>query len=276
MEVVTKVKGTAEAVTNELEIGDTLVGLVEFEVTEAHSEKASAKGVKIHQALTLQDFLPTEEADQMLRKMRAERRARRDAEAGVVPAAAWTEQAETYVDASGVVMTPQEIAEARGETWSPEESFTIEFANGERALWPDEFPGQDLAAPGGTMRVPTDDEVPVREQVVAYFDADGVELARWSDADEEARAELVEQRQAEREAAEAAAAVAELEAGRSEPLVGEEPLSKVKAATVVAAIKGSDDKSWMARVLHAERGSAKPRKSVLNAVMAQLGEEPDA
>ena len=71
-----------------------------------------------------------------------------------------TAQPAGIVDASGVVLTPSDIAEARiARNFDPDgDSLTVEFADGTKGCWPDDWAGkvQTLAAPGGHMRLPGD------------------------------------------------------------------------------------------------------------------------
>jgi hypothetical protein len=204
----------------------------------------------------------------LLRKLRALDRVERDEKNGSKALASYTEQPAMYCDASGVVMTPAEIAEARGASWSETDTFVVEFEGGEKGLWPDEFPKQVLAAVGGLMALPGD--LSERGRVVRYLEPESlVVLDEWSDADRLAE----EEAQAERELAADAAAVEELEAHRT-PQIGDRPISAMKAGDVVQFVKVCDeaDASWLARALHWERGSKKPRRSVLNALLGQMGD----
>lgn len=110
-----------------------------------------------------------------------------------------------FVMSDGTVLTPAEIAEARGEKWSPEDELLVVFRSGVRASWPIDWGAagaHSLPGVGGFMQVPGQ-ELGYCEQVVQLVDVFTDEVvAEWSDADEEAR-ELAEAAREDRESAEA-------------------------------------------------------------------------
>src|SRR5690349_12876315 len=81
------------------------------------------------------DASAEESVPSLLRKLRALDRVERDEKSGTKALASYTEQPAMYCDASGVVMTPAEIAEARGARWSDGDTFVVEFEGGEKGLW---------------------------------------------------------------------------------------------------------------------------------------------
>lgn len=186
-----------------------------------------------------------------------------------------TVQPAGVVDASGVVLTLAEVAEARGFDVDPDgDSLTVEFVDGTRGCWPDDWAGkgQTLAAPGGFMRLPGDGPTDV-VQVVRLLDLASAEVvAEWTPEDEEARL-LAAERDAElAEAAEDRAAVDELEAGRTLIPVGDGDSKLLKDATLkeaCAAIDASSDVPWLMRLVEHET-AGKARKGLLATAEARL------
>lgn len=275
--VVTKVKGTGQRISRAMEFEEEVLLLVEGTVT-GYGLVETKDGAKLQQVLTVDDLWEVtddEAADRLLRKVRAQTRLAADTDAGRNPIASFTEQAAQYVtDADGVLMTPAEIAAARGEAWAPDDSFVIEFRGGARGLWPEEFPGQELAAPGGMMLVPGGDAAE-RDQVVAYYQPDSAEtIAVWTDEDEAERLRLLEERAAAEEAAADREAMAELEAARSgdglsTPQIGGRPITALRVSDIASYAATCDDASWLARALHAERGAG-ARPWALKALLGRL------
>lgn len=283
--VVTKVKGTGQRISRAMEFEEEVLLLVEGTVT-GYGLVETKDGAKLQQVLTVDDLWEVtddEAADRLLRKVRAQTRLVAETDAGRVPIAGFTEQAAQYVtSADGVLMTPAEIAEARGETWKPTDSFVIEFRDGARGLWPEEFPGQELAAPGGMMLVPGV-EAAERDQVVGYLDVDSAEpIAWWSDEDEAERLRVAEERAAADEAAADTEAMELLEAARSgdglsTPQIDGRPITALRVGEVAAFAATCDDASWLGRALHAERGAG-GRPGVLKALLGRmetLGLDPE-
>lgn len=265
-EIKTKLNSYAltDFIGHELDGTERFMFLVEAKpgkVTEDLETGDTEQTVKIY---GLWDCSDEDEAVALMRRLRTRYKQADDDANGRKALGSYTEQPLLYTDSSGVVMTANEIAEARGDRWTEGDEFRVVFEGGQIGFWPDDFPGQTLAAPGGMMALPND--LSERGRVVRYVDPEtGEAIAEWSDEDRAAEEALV----AEREAAEDADAVAELEAGRT-PQIDGRPLSALKAGEVVDHVAGCDDASWLARALHHERGSAKPRRSVLKALLDRM------
>lgn len=183
---------------------------------------------ELKQALSVSDFypVPDEQATDLLRTARTVYREAHDAARGIEELPFDTsEQPTAYVNQAGVVMTVADIAELTGTPSAADiaasrgvdidergDVFTVEFADGTKATWPDDWDGsgQSLAAVGGFMRKPGKKKD--TGQVVRYVGADGATLDEWTPDDEGARLERLE---LELAASEDAAAVAELEAARA-------------------------------------------------------------
>lgn len=265
-EIKTKLNSYAltDFIGHELDGTERFTFLIEAKpgkVTEDLETGDTEQTVKI---VGLWDCADDEATVAMMRRLRTKYKQADDDANGRKALGSYTEQPLLYTDSSGVVMTTDEIAEARGERWSDSDEFRVVFDGGQVGFWPDDFPGQTLAAPGGMMALPND--LSERGRVARYVDPETAEtIAEWSDEDRAAEEVLI----AEREAAADAEAVAVLEAGRT-PQIDGRPVSALKAGEVVAYVKASSDHTWLAQLLGWERGQKKPRRSVMNAVVAAL------
>lgn len=275
----TNVRGVARQIEDLLPLGSSVLALVELKCT-THTENEDGSTAQTILVSDLYRVDDDKDAKKLLKKVRAVVQVEKDEKAGRVPAGAWTEQAAQYLgttDGSGVVMTLREIAEARGQTWSEEDTFVIEFVGGQRGHWPDEFPAQELAAPGGMMLIPGG-EAAERGQVVAFISIEtGKPFDTWTPEDEAERLLVLEQEAivAEAEAAEAAASASTSEAppatGELDDVatIADEPIGKLNGNHVVAHVRGCVDLDWLELALATEK-AGKGRKTVVKAIEARI------
>lgn len=268
----TRVKGPAKRLSETRELDDKIVFLVEGRVDE-HKLKTEGltQVVVIEEAYPLTD----DESIELLRVQRSKYRVIDDDKKGLA-ALAFDDSVQPsqlrMVD--GVLMTTAEIAERRGEDIDPSgDELTVEFVDGTRGLWPDDWAGtgQSLAYVGGFMRTPTS---PPGEtvQVVRYLNLEtGEPISEWSEEDEADRlasaeeAALVEEAKADREVVE------DLEAKRAakrSDSVAEFPGLPAKDA--IAAVEACTDLEVLTQLEDAERDN-KNRQTVLSAIAARQG-----
>jgi hypothetical protein len=198
----------------EIQPGEKLVLIVEGRLAKHNDRYDPETGefderVQVLDAADVYELGGTEGRD-VLRQVRNRWQLADDGTRGVMPFDHSVPAAQ-YVSSDGTVLTPAEIAEARGESWSPADDLTVEFAGGVRAFWPDDWGGGSHSLPGvgGFMQVPGGDPGEV-VQVVRLLDPESGDLvAEWTDVDEEAR-ELAEAAREDREAHE------QLQAARAE------------------------------------------------------------
>ena len=135
------IKGTKNQVNRPHHAGDRIVAVVELEVSNTghRSEKRSAVYLE---TLEMVDFheLDGDPARRLISALRQERSRRENAHLGHEP----LEGMEVVTDASGVVLTDAELAELRDNPvvalGLPDDQVVVVYDNGERLLWPDEFP----------------------------------------------------------------------------------------------------------------------------------------
>lgn len=280
--VVTKVKGTGQRIEEALNLGQRVVMLVEASVSDAYQLKDTKEGPKLHQALTIDDLwvLRGKEARELVKARKTELARPKPDLAGTHPLGLVDDSAPPagYVDASGVAMTPSEVAAQRGVQLP--DAFVVEFLDGARYLWPDDWEGSGQGQPvtGGLARKPGELEA---LQVVKLLDPEtGDVLDAWSDEDEEARLVAAERAAEEEERAEAAAdreVGDELEAPRRQAWAGELVKLTLKPAKVRASeLAGEGRADVLALAVELEEARAKPRGGLLahlRALLVELGGE---
>lgn len=140
----TAIAGTATRITRPHTIGDKLVIVVEVKV-KAASHADTNDGLiysEKYQALDLFELAP----DQGARLLTAMRSIWRDADDAGKGRAVLPDLGDIgHADASGVVLTPEELAELRGDpvraVFNPDATpCVIVYEDGSRDLWPDGFP----------------------------------------------------------------------------------------------------------------------------------------
>jgi hypothetical protein len=202
--VVTSVSGTSQRIDRPIHMDETVLLLVEARVGSI-AHKVVKDGLKRHQTLTAKDVYELEGTDgrDLLRAARNRYQLADDASKGRVGLPLDdTLVPQQFVDQGGVIMTPAEVREARGEDWDPADELTVVFADGTRAFWPDDWAGsgQSLAPAGGFMRLPNG-ELGETVQVVELLDPEsGAAVATWSEEDEAERLEALEGQLAAEEA----------------------------------------------------------------------------
>lgn len=276
--LIHKIVGKTETLQHLYEDGDHLVLLVEVDPGALSLSTKKLALTQTLDAVAMYDVTEQAGSKDLLRAARAAHR-RPDPKIGnaFLPFDD-TVQPAGIVDASGVVLTLSDIAEARGFDVDPDgDTITVEFADGTRGCWPDDWAGkgQTLAAPGGHMRLPGDGPQDTA-QVLRLLDVGSAEvIAEWSDEDEQARLLAAEQTA---EAEEDRAAVAELESARTlvELADGtESTIDEAPIAAVTKALKASTDVEWVRRaVLVEEAGRA--RKGLLSTARQRLSELEEA
>jgi len=138
------VGGVGSRISRPHTIGDRVVLVVEAKV-EASGHKGSPDGiVYVEKAVAVDLFeLPGDQGSRLISTLRSLYRTGEDATKGrrQVPGLADT----GYTDGSGVVLTPAELADLRGDPvraiLAPELTpAVVVFSDQDRLLWPDEFP----------------------------------------------------------------------------------------------------------------------------------------
>lgn len=236
--VVTRLNGAGERITRALHYGDRVVLLVEAEVTNVGHGKTSQGMKRIH-TLTALDLYELEgrAGRRILNAAKQSYRLADDQRHGKIPdllkehaaGAGWRITPDGYVDASGRLILPEELAEIQGvqyEVAANDESLDVValvFADGSRAMWPDDYP------PGVSSDRPRAGEFVGDLQVREVLDGmSGEPLDVWTDEQEDARLAELEAAALAEEAAGNAEAFAEIQAGRGlapdgSPLVRDDP-----------------------------------------------------
>jgi len=198
--VVTKLSGSGDTtITGARHIGDRAVLLVEAEVDNVAHDKTKKGLVRIQRfsVLELYELDVDGEGRDLLRAQRTAYRMASDAAKGLAALTFDdTAQPACYVDASGVMLTAQEIAEQRGDRLLVDSQalITVVFEDGGSYFWPDDWQGsgQSLASVGGLMRQPNG-EPGERGKVIAWRNAEsGDTLDEWTDEDEQTLLRFVE------------------------------------------------------------------------------------
>lgn len=276
--VVTKVTGTGQRITRAMHYEERVLLLVEAEVGNVAHVK-TGDGMKRVHGLAVRDLyeLDADEGQALLRKHRSKYRQIEDEKAGRNPLAFDdTAQPAQYIADGGVVLTGREIAEQRGEIYDPDgDLLTVEFADGTRGLWPEDWAGsgQTLASVGGRMRLPAG-EPGETGQVVRLLDVEsGAVVAEWSDEDEAERLDAAEAAALAEEAAEDRAALEVLEGGRSDRF-GDEPWEGYDTAGARDLVPVIREETDLAQLQHAQRYEEAhgQRASVMKALDKRVAE----
>lgn len=156
----TALNGAGTRIVREHTIGDRVVLVVEAKVKKAGHEDTD-DGLVYVETLKVTDLFEVEAkaASRLLAAMRANARA--TADAGVRTPIPGAEDI-GYTDASGVVLTPKEVAELRGDPVAAIIGDTAQvvviYDDASRHLWPDEYPADtirpsvgDTGADGSTV-----------------------------------------------------------------------------------------------------------------------------
>lgn len=198
--VDTKITGAGQRIERALYLEERLVVLAEVEVTNvAHT--AGKGGVRRSHTMQVRDLyeLPGKEGRRQLARLRTSFRQARDEALGrtALPVFDDTSTPECFTDASGVLLTPEELAEKQGLQIDLDiDGVVLVFGDGQRGLWPHDWEGldQSLGIPGQTMRRPNSSDAGDVAQVRQWLDPDSGEVIdEWSEEDEDARLEAVEE-----------------------------------------------------------------------------------
>lgn len=140
----TTLTGAGTRVTRSHTIGDRLVLVIEARVKSAAHEETDDGLVYVEKLKVLDLFeLDRDQGSRLISTVRSLYRTAEDAVKGRRPVPGLGETG--YTDASGVVLTPAEVAELRGDPirslLSPElQPAVIVYEDGARDLWPDDYP----------------------------------------------------------------------------------------------------------------------------------------
>lgn len=189
---------------------------------------------------------------------------------------------EVVTDGSGVVLTPADLAEIRGEPLAAmtDDRMTpvvVVFSDGLRNIWPDEF-DTDTARPSAGDRFEAEDPEAAQVHVAKLLNAEtGETIEEWTDEQENARLLEMETELGQAEARADREATEELLAGRDD-------VAELGAATeedrefvgqTVAALKPMigelTDVARLERILKAEK-AGKSRAAIVNAIDDRLVE----
>lgn len=219
----TKLNGAGNRIARPTDLKEKTVLVIEA-VTKASGHEDTDDGILYVENRKVLDLfeLPAEQGRLLINSLR---QASKAADPGRIPGIDDTEIAagtKVITDASGVAMTPSEIAEVHGIAVDPGLSpCVLVFVDGSRGLWPDDWAGlgQSRGELGGTMRRPGSTTPGDVLQIVEILHHDtGESLARWTDEDEDERLRLLEEEALEDERENARLdreATEELEAGRA-------------------------------------------------------------
>lgn len=277
------ITGTSNRITSVHEIGDTVVAVVEIKTKKAGHEENETDGLLYAEAFKLKDLfeIPGPAGKRLLSAARNMYRTGEDALNGRQAIDGFTEPdhlgLEGVTDASGVALTPTELAEAREDPVralvdSRLGPVVVVFSDGARELWPDEFPPGETSPRAGDRFEGDDDAPPPGYVYVAkVLDAEtGETLEEWTDEQEADRLARLEQVAAEAEAegrdpdaamreaggrmAETNAVVAEIDRKLAEAEATKEEVRREDLGIEAAerGLDGRDREDWIERQLDAE------------------------
>lgn len=269
----TGLAGAGNRIQRAHSIGDRVVLVIEARVKSA-GHKATDDGILYVEGLTVADLfeLPGDQGARLLATMRS---LHRNDATGTAPVPELADVG--YTDASGVVLTPEELAELRGDPiraiLSPELTpAVVVYEDGSRDLWPDDYP-KDTPRPKPGERWTTDRGELVVEQLVHHetgepfetvADAAPPKLAAVPDLPPESD----EWETADRRTPEEIAAEAEL------PTAAHLDAVNVPLTELGAVLAAATDLAELRRLLKAEqqgRGiAAKPRPKAVAMIEAAI------
>lgn len=281
------ITGTSNRITSVHEIGDTVVAVVEIKTKKAGHEENETDGLLYAEAFKLKDLfeVPGPAGKRLLSTLRNTYRTGEDDASGRQAIDGFAEPdhfgLEGVTDASGVALTPTELAEARQD---PVRALVdtrlgpvvVVFSDGARELWPDEFPPGEVSPRAGD-RFEGDDDAPPPGYVYVekVLDAEtGETLEEWTDEQEADRLARLEQVAAEAEAdgrdpeaamreaggrmAETNDVVAEIDRKLAEADAAKDEVRREDLAIEAAerGLEGRDREDWIDKQLDAEQRDA--------------------
>lgn len=196
--VVTRVNGAGQRIHRPMRIDERIVIVIEAEVADVNHRRTDDGVKRVHTLKCLDLFEIGGRAGKRLVNNLKQRYREGDVDSLPFKTAgdeALVADVVGTTDASGVAMTPDELAEL-GIADPSNDPVMVVLSDGTRALWPDDWGTKAPARPaaGDMIRVFSGDgELQVRELVDAES---GETIAEWTDADENARL-LDEEREAE-------------------------------------------------------------------------------
>lgn len=284
--VVTKVNGAGNRIARALHLEDRVVLVVECEVSNV-GHAATDDGVKRVHTLRVKDLYELEgkAGATLLRSLRQayrladdQRHARR--RLGI----AELEQPES--NAAGVAIVVDDEGRVHTAPNGEGEDLglphvdvaVLVFADGTRALWPDDFPGATGPHPEAGERIarPGAKKDADPELVRKVLDADtGETLEEWTDEQENERLEALEQELAVEEARQDREAADELEGARERHNQAERLMTADGTARSIGSVKGNlaaiDDPKVIELALAYERKD-KNRSGMVEVLEARLAE----
>lgn len=224
----TSLNGAGNRVTREHSIGDRVVLVIEAKVKKAGHEETD-DGLIYAEVLKVTDLfeIQGDPGRRLISAVRQSYRTADDVAKGREPLKDGDEDFSVagITDASGVALTPAELAELRGDPVRAmlDEAMTpvvIVYSDGARELWPDDFDGgAPRPEPGERFETADDGDVYVER----ILDAEtGETVAEWTREQEEDRLLELEKRLEAEERAEEARAVPEDVDGDTIPQEGDE------------------------------------------------------
>lgn len=205
------ITGSSNRITSVHEIGETVIAVVELKTKGAGHAENETDGLFYSETYKVKDLFEVRGAGgkRLLSVMRNQYRSAEEANGSKRPIDGMTEPdhfgLEGVTDASGVALTPAELAEARrdpvraivDERLAP---VVIVFSDGSRQLWPDEF-AQDTPRPAAGARYELEPGDWHYLHVAKVLSAEtGETLEEWTDEQESGRLELLEEIAKEAEA----------------------------------------------------------------------------
>ncbi len=189
----TSLAGAGTRVTRAHTIGDRVVLVIEARVKNAAHEETD-DGLVYSEKLKVLDLFELEpvQGSRLLSTIRSIYRSGEDKAHGRTPLPDLGEVG--YTDASGVVLTPDEIAELRGDPvralLAPELTpAVIVYDSGARDLWPDDYP-KDAPRPRVGQTVFTENGDAVVEKLLNHETGEALDVAAEAESYEQAEARL--------------------------------------------------------------------------------------
>lgn len=211
--VLTNINGSGQRITRPLHNDSTVILVIEATVTSVNHKNVSG-GLKRIQTLGVKDLYEIEGKDgiKLLSNMRLRAKQSDDERAGrlTIPGIEPKTNHGLTLDGSGVALTDDELAAAKGEDRKDElldgnEPVVLVFSDKSRAKWPDDYVGTDYTVPfaGDIMTNPNNEDKVVAVQVVQVLDvADGSIIEEWTQEQEDQRLKDLEENASLKEKAE--------------------------------------------------------------------------